>query len=146
MNLPRRSFAAAWLLAATLALTGCAAEPAPVATPTPTQPAIDTTTYIGQVIDPVGTQWAGRDSGGDDTTFTLHGDGTVAVKYGTKNYDDPNDTWRVVNGELHLRVFLNDANGEAEYVGTWKAETSSIDAVMKTTVSGRNLTVTLVQQ
>lgn len=147
MNLPRYSAAAAVIVAVTIALTGCGVvEPAPVVTPTPSQAPIDTTTYIGEVVDPAGTQWVGRDSGGDDTTFTLHDDGTLAVKYGAKEYDDPNDTWQVVNGVLHLHVFLDETNGEAEYVGTWNAETSSIDAVMTTTVSGRTLTVTLVQQ
>ncbi|MEO7349989.1 MAG: hypothetical protein ABIW32_09070 [Terrimesophilobacter sp.] len=147
MNLPRPSLATVVFIAATLALAGCAVEdPAPVGTPTPTQAAIDTTSYIGEVIDPTGTRWAGRDSGGDETTFILHDGGTLAVKYGAKSYDDPNDTWQVVDGVLYLRVFLDDVNGEAEYVGTWNAETSTIDTVMTTSVSGRHLTVALVQQ
>ncbi len=121
-------------------------EPIPVETPTPTPTIIDTTTHIGNVIDPAGTVWFGRDSGGDDTTLILHDDGTVAVQYGTGSYDDPNDTWHVIDGVLHLEVYLDDINGEAEYVGTWNPETSSIDTVISTTVSDRKLTLTLVQQ
>lgn len=115
-------------------------------TPTPTPTIIDTTTYIGEIIDPVSTVWKGRDSGGDDTTFTLEDDGTVVVRYGHNRYDDPNDTWRVVDGVLHVEIFLDDVNGQAEYLGTWNPETSSIDAVMTTTLSARTLTVVLVQQ
>lgn len=130
-----------------IALTGCGfLEPTPTVSPTPTPTVIDTSTYIGEVIDPANTVWQGRDSGGDDTTFTLHDDGTVAVTYGPNSYSDPNDTWWVIGGVLHIEVYLDETNGEAEYVGTWNPETSAIDAVMTTTVSGRKLTVTLVQQ
>lgn len=142
----RLSFAVAIVVAATITLSGCSMEPTPVSTPTPTQTPIDTATYIGKVIDPVGTVWIGRDSGGDDTIFTLHEDGTLAVTYGSKAYDDPNDRWQVVDGVLQLHVFLDDTNGEAEYVGIWNAETSSLETAMTTTVSGRSLTLTLVQQ
>ncbi len=135
------------MVVATIALTGCGIlEPTPMVTPTPTPTIIDTTTYIGEIIDPVSTVWKGRDSGGDDTTFTLEDDGTVVVRYGQNRYDDPNDTWRVVDGVLHVEIFLDDVNGQAEYLGTWNPETSSIDAVMTTTLSARTLTVVLVQQ
>lgn len=128
-------------------LTGCGfLEPTPLVTPTPTPTVVDTSTYIGEVIDPARTVWTGRDSGGDDTTFTLHDDGTLAVRYGANRYNDPNDTWSVVDGVLHLQVYLDETNGEAEYVGTWNPETSSIQAVMTTTVSKRTLTVELTQQ
>lgn len=131
----------------TITLTGCGVlEPTPVVTPSPTPTVVDTTTYIGEVIDPAGTVWRGRDSGGDDTSLTLHDNGTVAVTYGTNTYDDPNDTWHVIDGVLQVDVYLDDTNGHAEYVGTWNSETTTIDAVMTTTVSGRTLTVTLVQQ
>ncbi len=149
MNSHRQTFAAAIIVAATLALAGCSVmAPRPMVTPTtpPTPTNVDTTTYIGEVIDPLATVWTGRDSGGDDTTLTLHDDGTVAVQYGQNPYDDPNDTWRVTGGVLHVEVYLDDANGIAEYVGTWNPETSSIDAAITTTVSNRDLTVTLVQQ
>src|SRR5690606_33345123 len=81
VNVPRFSSAAAVIVAVTIALAGCGVlEPTPVVTPTATQAPIDMTTYIGEIVDPAGTQWVGRDSGGDDTTFTLHDDGTLAVK------------------------------------------------------------------
>lgn len=132
-----------------LALTGCGfMEPTPTVAPTPTPTAtpIDTTTYIGEVIDPANTVWSGRDSAGDDTTFTLHEDGTVATQYGANSYDDPNDTWTVSNGILHIVIHIDDTHGNAEYTGTWNAATSTIDTVMTTTVSKRSLNVTLVQQ
>lgn len=147
MKLRTPTFAVALIAAATLALTGCGfLEPTPLVTPTPTPIVTDTTTYIGEVIDPANTVWEGRDSAGDDTTFTLHDDGTVAVEYSANSYDDPNDTWRVSDGVLHLVIHLDDTHGHAEYVGTWNPETSTIDTVMTTTVSQKNLTVTLTQK
>ena len=147
VTLTRLPFAAALLVTATIVLAGCSVlEPTPAVTPSPTPTIIDTTTLIGETIDPVETVWAGRDSGGDDTIFTLHNDGTVAVTYGTNSYDDPNDTWQVAGGVLHVDVYLDDANGHAEYTGIWNPETSVIDATMTTTVSNRNLTLTMVQQ
>lgn len=138
---------AAFVVASSLALSGCAfLEPTPVITPSPTPTVVDTSTFIGTVIDPAGTVWQGRDSGGDKTTFTLHDDGTVAVRYGDHDYDDPNDTWSVIDGVLHIEIHLDAVNGEAEYVGTWNPESTSIDATMTTSLSGRTLTVTLTQQ
>ena len=135
------------LLAATTALSACSIlEPLPSPTPTPTPTAIDTTRYIGGVINPANTVWVGKDSGGDETTLTLHGDGTVAVTFAKNAYNDPNDTWKVEQGVLHIDVYLDPTHGEAHYTGTWNAETSSITAVMTTSVSNRSLTVTLVKQ
>lgn len=143
----RSTFAAAFAIAAMIALTGCGMlEPTPTATPSPTPTMIDTSTYIGEIIDPAETEWFGRDSGGDDTAFTLHDDGTVAVQFGANSYDDPNDTWQVIDGVLHIEVYLDDTHGVAKYMGTWIPETSTIDMVMSTTVSDRTLTVTLAQQ
>lgn len=138
---------AALAAAAVVAFSACGIlEPTEVVTPSPTPTVVDKTTYIGETIDPKNTVWTGRDSGGDDTTFTLHDDGTVAVTYSANSYDDPNDTWSVTNGVLHIDVYLDPKNGEAEYVGTWNPETSSLDTVMTTSVSNRTLTVTLTQQ
>ena len=95
------------LIVAATALAGCSAA---VQTPTPTPPptvVVDTSKYIGGLIEPAGTVWTGTDSGGDSTTFTLHSNGTVAVSYGTNNYDYPGDTWRVDSGVLKIEVFLD---------------------------------------
>lgn len=135
------------LLVAALTLTGCGIlEPTPTSTPTATQPIVDTTRYIGGQIDPADTTWTGTDSGGDLTTITLHADGTVAISYGENSYDYPGDTWRVRDGILRMEVYLDETNGLAEYVGTWDPDTSTIDAVMRTTKTAKQLTVTLTQQ
>ncbi len=134
-------------LATGMLLGGCTfLEPTPVVTPSPTPTVVDTTKYIGGVIDPVDTVWSGKDSGGDETTFTLHADGTVAVGYGANAYDYPGDTWWVASAILHVEVYLDETNGLAEYVGTWNSETNAIDAVMRTTKTAKELTVTLTQQ
>ncbi|MEO6942895.1 MAG: hypothetical protein ABI238_03575, partial [Terrimesophilobacter sp.] len=88
----------------------------------------------------------GKDSGGDPTTLALHSDGTVAVSYGDKAYDDPNDTWRVSGEILYVNVYLDESDGNAEYVGTWNPSNTAIDAVMRTSLTARELTVTLTQK
>ena len=135
----------ALIVAATLALAGCG-TPEITETPSPTPTAVDTTKYIGGVVDPANTTWSGTDSGGDLTTITLHADSTAAVSYGANSYDYPGDTWRVVAGILRVEVFLDDTNGLAEYVGTWDPVRETIVAVMRTTKTARELTVTLTQQ
>ncbi len=130
-----------------LSLGGCAfVEPGPAPTPSATQPAIDTTTYIGGEIDPAGTTWSGTDSGGDLTTVTLHADGTLAISYGQNSYDYPGDTWRVRDGILRMAVYLDEANGLAQYVATWNPQTQALDTVLRTTRTAKELTVTLTQQ
>lgn len=147
MKLQRPVLLTVLLLGASIALSGCTLlAPTPEVTPSPTVTAVDTTKYIGGEIDPADTVWSGKDSGGDDTTLTLHSDGTVAVSYGSNSYDYPGDTWSVTDGVLHVEVYLDETNGLAEYVGTWNAETSAIDAVMRTTRTAKELTVTLTQK
>ncbi len=147
MKLQRPVLLPALLLGASIALSGCTLlAPAPDVTPSPTATAVDTTKYIGGVIDPAGTVWSGKDSGGDVTTLTLHRDGTVAVSYGSNAYDYPGDTWSVTDGVLHVEVYLDKTNGVAQYVGTWNAGTSAIDAVMRTTKTAKELTVTLTRK
>lgn len=137
----------ALVIGASTALTGCTfLEPTPAATPSPTPTIVDTTKYIGGEIDPAGTVWEGKDSGGDETTMTLHEDGTVAVSYGANAYDYPGDTWNVDDEVLHVEVYLNNTHGFAEYVGAWNPETSAIDVTMRTTKTAKQLTVTLSQQ
>lgn len=135
-------------VSAILTLVGCSfLEPVPTETPTPSPTVvIDTTRYIGTIIEPAGTVWSGTDTGGDLTTFTLHDDGTVAVGYGDQNYDYPGDTWRVEQGVLKVEVYLNETEGLAEYVGTYDPETQTIDTVMRTTRTAKELTLTLTQQ
>ncbi|MBX3091564.1 MAG: hypothetical protein KF801_03540 [Cryobacterium sp.] len=151
MHLLRVTIPAAFALVTALVLGGCGIlEPTPVPTLTttasPSPTAIDTTKYIGGVIDPSNSVWFGKDSGGDATTLTLHADGTVAVTYGSNAYDYPGDTWSVVDGILHVEVYLDATNGSAEYVGTWNPKKSVVDAVLTTTLSDKKLTVTLTQQ
>lgn len=145
---PHRSLAlAALTVCGTLLLSGCAfLEPSPVATPTPTVTAIDSTRLIGGSIDPRDTVWSGTDSGGDLTTLTLHADGTVAISYGDNAYDYPGDTWDVRDEMLHVAVYLNETQGTAYYSGTWNPETGAFDMIMRTSKTAQQLTVTLTQQ
>jgi hypothetical protein len=127
-------------------LTGCGfLEPVPASTPSPSATVVDTSRYIGGVIDPAGTTWAGKDSGGDETTITLHADGTVAISYGANSYDYPGDTWRVSDGVLHVEVYLDEVNGSAEYTGVWNAKTSALDTTLITTRTAKKLDLTLTQ-
>ncbi len=144
-SLRRSAFVAATL--AVLALGGCGfLEPTPAPSPSETEIVVDTTKYIGGVVDPAGTTWSGTDSGGDLTTITLKADGTLAIGYGGNSYDYPGDTWRVRDGVLRMEVYLDETNGLAEYVGTWNPETQAIDTVMRTTKTAKELTVTLTRQ
>ncbi len=134
------------VVSAVFGLTSCGfLEPTPVTTPSPTETIVDPSTLIGGVIDPAGTIWIGRDSGGDDNSFTLNPDGTVSVTYGTNSYSYPGDTWHVRNGILQMEIYLDETNGLAEYVGTWDAETATLNTVMRTTKTAKELTVTLSQ-
>lgn len=133
---------------ATVLLAGCGIlEPTPLPSPSPSPSIqIDTSRYIGGVIDPAGTVWTGKDSGGDQTTLTLHPDGTVAVSYGENSYDYPGDTWWVIGEVLRVEIYLSEADGLAEYVGTWNPDTEAIDAVLRTTRSAKELTVQLTRE
>ena len=130
-----------------LGSAGCGIlEPTPTRTPSPAPTAVDTSRFIGGEVDPVATTWSGTDSGGDLTTITLHPDSTLAVSYGANSYDYPGDTWEVIAGVLHLEVYLDEANGLAEYVGTWDPVSRTITTAIRTTKSAKELTVVLRQQ
>ena len=130
-----------------LGSAGCGIlEPTPTGTPSPTPTSVDTSRLIGGEVDPAATTWTGTDSGGDLTMITLHPDATLAVSYGANDYDYPGDTWEVRAGVLHLKVYLDETNGLAEYLGTWDPASRTITAVMRTTKSARELTVVLRQQ
>lgn len=145
MRKPRHAFLAGIVLAAVLLLSACSggsAKPASSSSPTP----IDKGGYIGQEIDPVGTSWSGTDSGGDLTSFTLHEDHTVAVGYGTEAFDEPGDTWTVVNGTLELHVFIDPANGMLDYTGRYDPAAEVIAATATTSLTAKTLTVTLARK
>jgi hypothetical protein len=129
-------------LIAALALTGCASvevEPSP--TPTP----VDTTTWIGGVIDPEGTTWTGIDSAGDATTFVLGDDGTVDVTFGANSFDEPGDRWSVTDGVLTMDIHLDATHGRILYSGSYDPAATTLTATGTTTVSAKSVTVTLTQ-
>jgi hypothetical protein len=145
----RLSVVAVVLTAVALTLSGCGfLEPVPTSSPStsPSPTVLDTSKYIGGVIDPADTTWTGKDSGGDQTRITLHADGTAAISYGSNSYDYAGDTWRVTDGVLHLEVYLDEENGEAEYVGVWDADTSTLETTLITTRTAKKLDVTLTQK
>lgn|GEM_PF-3724444 len=147
MKLHRTLVLPALALCASFVLGGCTfLEPTPLETPSPTPTVVDTTKFIGGVVDPSDTVWSGRDSGGDDTTLTLRSDGTVAVTYGDSGYDYPGDTWHVRAEVLYVEVYLNEVHGTAYYVGSWNPETVAIDAVLRTSKTAKQLTLTLTQE
>lgn len=127
------------------ACTFLAPKSVPMPTPTPTPTQIDPGALIGGVINPAGTIWTGKDSGGDQSTFVLKQDGSVAVTYASNGYVSPGDKWSVQNGELHMSIYLDEANGTAEYLGTWDPATKTLNTTMKTSKTGKELTVTLTQ-
>jgi hypothetical protein len=134
------------LAAATvLVLSACSTEKA-APTPKVTTASADTTKYIGQLVDPVGTTWTGTDSGGDLSTFVLHKDHTLAVGYGTASFDERADTWSVDAGVLSLHVFINKTDGELDYRGEYDPATKSIAAVGATSLTAKKITVTLTQK
>jgi len=129
-------------LFAGLALSACA-SPSP--TPNPTQTVVDTTKWIGGVVDPAGTTWSGMDSAGDATTFVLDDDGSVDVTYGSNSFDEPTDTWSVIDGVLALDIHIDAVAGRLEYSGTFDPATSTIAATGTSTISAKTVTVTLSQ-
>ncbi|CAN5153241.1 hypothetical protein BH09ACT3_BH09ACT3_16700 [soil metagenome] len=125
-----------------LALSACASA-APDPTPTPT--AIDTTKWIGGVVDPIGTRWTGTDSAGDATTFVLAGDGSVDVTYGENSFDEPTDSWSVTDGVLALDIHIDAVAGRLHYSGRYDPTAKTIAATGTSTISKRTITVTLTQ-
>lgn len=125
-----------------LALAGCASpEMAPSPSPTP----VDTSKWIGGVVDPAGTTWTGTDSAGDATTFLLDEDGSVDVTYGAGSFDEPTDSWSVTDGVLALDIHIDAANGRIEYSCSYDPAAQSIAATGTTTVSKKTVTVALTQ-
>lgn len=116
-----------------------------ITAPTPTPTVVDKTTWIGEVIDPVGTTWTGTDSAGDLTRFVLQKDSGVAVTYGTNSFDEAGDTWKVTGGVLSLDIHINATDGSLDYTGQYDPAAKTIAATGTTTLSKKTVTVTLTQ-
>lgn len=132
-----------------LGVSGCSSATKTTSTPVSASPSStpqDTSSYIGHEIDPVGTTWAGTDSGGDASSFTLQDDHTVAVTYTGHSFDDPADTWAVVDGTLQLHVFINHTDGTLDYTGQYDVASRTVVASATTSLTGKKITVSLAEK
>ncbi|MHB1173280.1 MAG: hypothetical protein ACYCZY_12490 [Lacisediminihabitans sp.] len=145
MDISRRAGLPLVAIAALLGLAACAGSSG-TPTPSPTPEPVDTTTYIGQAINPVDTTWTGTDSAGDFSSFTLHKDHTVAVAYAKNSFDAPGDSWSVQGGVLELHIFINQSDGTLNYRGQYDPATKTIAATATATISAKKLTVTLTDK
>ena len=133
-------------LALMVVLSACSfLEPEPIQPPSPAPTVVDPSTLIGGVIEPSGTTWTGKDSGGDYNRFTLKPGGSVDVTFGLNSYFSAADTWKVHDGVLTMSIFIDDSNGTAEYTGTWDPASNTLKTQMKTSKSNQELTVDLTQ-
>jgi len=115
MTFPRTLAAPALGLLAAVALAGCS-----LLSPTqPTEPDVSEAPAPPAVTveDLNDTSWAGTDSEGTETTFTLHAGGTTAVSFSGNQYDDPGDTWQLDGTRLTIVIYNVQDVGDATYVG-----------------------------
>ncbi|HEX7835154.1 MAG TPA: hypothetical protein VF479_06765 [Pseudolysinimonas sp.] len=138
-TLHKASLPALGLLAA-FVLAGCSLlSPA---TPEPTtEPTTAPTVTVEDLND---TSWAGTDSEGTVTTFTLHEGGSTAVSFSGNEYDDPNDTWALDGTTLTITIFNVESVGDATYVGevTDPAGPIDLDLSFSDVTETRTLTIT----
>lgn len=131
-------------LAVVFLFSGCSAMPPATETASPQPPsssAVSEETLQEQSL--VRTSWHGIDSAGDQTSFTLEPDHTVAVSFNDAKWHDPRDTWRLESGILTVTVHIDAEHGELVYRGDYVASASTVEATATSTISGRTLTVTL---
>ncbi|MBX3194984.1 MAG: hypothetical protein R2717_09265 [Schumannella sp.] len=130
------------LAAATLA--GCSLlTPSTPTTPTePTDPPAPTVT----VEDLNDTSWAGTDSEGTETTFTLHSGGSTAVSFSGNAYDDPGDTWALSGTTLTITIYNVEGVGDAVYTGNVADAAGPIDLALSFTDVTDTRTLTITKQ
>src|SRR3954467_3076044 len=111
----RAALPVAGILAA-FALAGCSLLPSATPALTPaSQAPITSTIKASELAD---TTWTGVDSAKIPTTFVFHADGSTAVKFGSKSYDDPGDTWAIDGNVLTVKIYNIQNEGDATYSGT----------------------------
>ena len=139
-TLHKVSLSALGLLAVVI-LSGCSLLPSTPTTPdapeTPAAPAVT-------AADLNDTSWAGTDSQGTETTFTLHDGGATAVSFSGNAYDDPGDTWALDGSTLTITIYNVESVGDATYTGEVTDPAGPIDLDMTFTdvTEARTLTIT----
>jgi hypothetical protein len=147
MQKTRVALCAGIAIAAVLLVSACSTSVVHSASsPSPRPTPVDKSAYLGHELNPVDTTWAGTDSGGDLTSFTLHDDHTLAVSYATHVFDYPGDTWAVNDGVLTLHVFINHSDGTLDYTGQYDPATKTIAATATTSLTAKAITVTLSEK
>ena len=126
-------------LLAGLALAGCSLIPQ---TPPPETPTPETPSVTAEDLND--TSWAGTDSEGTDTTFTLHASGSTAVSFSGNPYDDPGDTWKLDGNTLTIVIYNVENVGDATYVGevTDADGPIDLDLTFSDVTETRTLTIT----
>jgi hypothetical protein len=138
-TLHKVSLPALGLLAA-FVLAGCS-----FLTPTPTPTTEPTTEPTVTVEDLNDTSWAGTDSQGTATTFTLHTGGSTAVSFSGNEYDDPGDTWALDGNTLTITIYNVESVGDATYVGEVTDPAGPIDLALSFSDVTETRTLTITQ-
>jgi hypothetical protein len=138
-TLHKASLPALGLLAA-FVLAGCSFLSPSTPAPT-TEPTKEPTVTVEDLND---TSWAGTDSEGTVTTFTLHEGGSTAVSFSGNEYDDPGDTWALDGTTLTITIYNVESVGDATYVGevTDPAGPIDLDLSFSDVTETRTLTIT----
>lgn len=131
-------------LLAAMTLAGCSLlSPAQPTTPeTPEEPS----TPAVSVEDLNDTSWAGTDSEGTETTFTLHSGGSTAVSFSGNEYDDPGDTWELAGTTLTITIYNVEGVGDAIYTGNVSDAAGPIDLNVSFTDVTDTRTLTITKQ
>jgi hypothetical protein len=127
---------------AAVTLAGCSLL-APQQPTTPDTPDVPDAPAVA-IEDLNDTSWAGTDSEGTDTTFTLHEGGSTAVSFSGNQYDDPGDTWELDGATLTITIYNVEGVGDATYVGEVTDAEGPIDLDLSFTdvTETRTLTIT----
>jgi hypothetical protein len=136
----RATIPVAGLLVA-FALAGCSLLPAAVTPESPiTQAPVVATIKAADLAD---TTWTGIDSAKIPTTFLFHADGSTAVKFGSKSYDDPGDTWAIDGNLLTVTIYNIQNEGDATYTGTLATAAGPVDLAIGFTLDDKARTLTV---
>jgi hypothetical protein len=127
---------------AAVTLAGCSLL-APQQPTTPDTPDVPDAPAVA-IEDLNDTSWAGTDSEGTDTTFTLLVGGSTAVSFSGNQYDDPGDTWELDGATLTITIYNVEGVGDATYVGEVTDAEGPIDLDLSFTdvTETRTLTIT----
>src|ERR1700712_778015 len=136
--LPVLGLAVAASLAGCSLLSPSAAPSTGAQTQAPAGPAVTAT-------DLADTTWTGTDSAKIPTTFTFHANGSTAVTFGDKDYDDPSDTWAVDGSVLTITIYNIQGEGDATYTGPLASATAPANLAITFTLDANPRTLTITK-